>query len=106
MACEKTAVRAPIERALRAAGCVCVPFMPSGANGLDEWPDSLVLGPHGVCVFVEYKAPGKKPRPGQKKTLDLLRAMGYNTMVIDRPRQFAWLAHALGLEPREPANAA
>lgn len=46
-------------------------------------PDRLCLLPAGVMCFVECKAPGKKPTPGQQREHDYLRALGFKVFVID-----------------------
>lgn len=46
-------------------------------------PDRLVLLPHGLMYFVETKAPGKKPRPGQTREFARLEALGFPVRVLD-----------------------
>lgn len=46
-------------------------------------PDRLILLPNGQVVFVELKAPGKKPRPIQIKRHEQLRAIGFEVIIID-----------------------
>lgn len=46
-------------------------------------PDRIVLLPGGRIVFVELKAPGKKPTALQAKIHDRLRALGFEVRVID-----------------------
>ena len=46
-------------------------------------PDRIVLLPGGRVIFVELKAPGKKPTPLQAKMHDRLRALGFDVRVID-----------------------
>lgn len=46
-------------------------------------PDRIVLLPGGRVVFVELKAPGKRPTPLQAKIHDRLRALGFEVRVID-----------------------
>jgi hypothetical protein len=46
-------------------------------------PDRLVLLPGGQVIFVELKAPGKKPRPIQIKRHEQLRAIGFEVIIID-----------------------
>lgn len=46
-------------------------------------PDRLVLAPIGQCVFVELKAPGKKPRKLQEQRIKELRCLGFEVYVID-----------------------
>jgi len=51
-----------------------------GNNGV---PDRIVIVPGGRVVFVELKAPGKKPTQLQQFQQDRLRAMGCDVRVID-----------------------
>ena len=46
-------------------------------------PDRLVLLPGGRLVFVELKAPGRKPRPLQLKRHEELLALGFDVVVVD-----------------------
>lgn len=46
-------------------------------------PDRIVLLPGGRTIFVELKAPGKKPRPLQIKRLRELSFLGFRVEVID-----------------------
>lgn len=68
-------------------------FVSPGLNGV---PDDILLRPippeHQEIVaryfrFVEYKAPGKKPRPSQEREHARLRALGFSVDVIDQPNQ-------------------
>lgn len=61
-----------------------------GRNGA---PDRLVMLPPGICVYpglehgwtvwVELKAPGKKPEPHQLREHERMRKMGQRVEVID-----------------------
>ncbi len=55
--------------------------------GLDGVPDRLVLLPGGKLAFVEVKAPGKKPRPIQRRCIDKLTALGFRVYVLDGTEQ-------------------
>lgn len=46
-------------------------------------PDRLVCLPGGKVVFVELKAPGKKPTPLQKKKHSELTKLGHVVFVAD-----------------------
>ncbi|ADG00079.1 VRR-NUC domain protein [Clostridium botulinum F str. 230613] len=46
-------------------------------------PDRIVLLPEGRIIFVELKAPGKKPRPIQKYRIKELRSLGFRVEIID-----------------------
>ncbi len=52
-------------------------------------PDVLVLMP-GVHFFVETKAPGGKPRPGQLREHERMRASGCTVLVISTVEQLVW----------------
>lgn len=65
-------------------------FVSPGVRGV---PDRLCLYPipeeHREIVaqyvqFVECKAPGKKPRPEQRREINRLRRLGFKAEVMDR----------------------
>lgn len=73
-----------------AVGGLCLKFVSPGRANV---PDRIKLFPvppeHQELVaryfrFVEYKAPKKKPRPGQVREHARLRAMGFAVDVIDQ----------------------
>lgn len=55
--------------------------------GLDGVPDRLLLLPGGKLAFVEVKAPGKKPRPLQRRRIEQLTALGFRVYVLDSKEQ-------------------
>ena len=55
-------------------------FTPQGYAGM---PDRIILIPGGKTVFVELKAPGKKPRPLQVKRARELHTLGFRVYLID-----------------------
>lgn len=55
--------------------------------GLDGVPDRLLLFPGGKLAFVEVKAPGKKPRPLQRRRIEQLTALGFRVFVLDSKEQ-------------------
>lgn len=59
-------------------------FVSPGMNGV---PDRIILLPDGKMAFVELKAPGKTPRPLQKKRKRQLESLGFPVFIIDRPDQ-------------------
>lgn len=73
-----------IERAfvarVRALGGMADKFTSPGKRSV---PDRLVTLPGGRVLFVELKAPGKKPTPGQLKDHERRRALGCDVRVID-----------------------
>jgi hypothetical protein len=76
---EKKIERYLIE-AVEHLGGLCVKFPPLFFRG---FPDRIVLLPGGVIVFVETKAPGKKPGPIQRKVHARLRGLGFRVEVLD-----------------------
>jgi len=69
---------------VRAAGGRAYKFVSPGNNGV---PDRLVILPPGRVVFVELKAPGRKPTPLQLAQHQRLRALGCDVRVIDNREQ-------------------
>ena len=55
---------------------------PKAAHGTRGWPDRTFTTVDRL-IFVEFKAPGKKPTPLQKHTHLKLRNQGYEVHVID-----------------------
>lgn len=51
-------------------------------------PDRLLLSTDGRAVFIEFKAPGKKPTPLQVAWHTKLRALGFEVYVIDNVSEF------------------
>ena len=73
-----------IERALvrrvTALGGMCEKFTSPGRRSV---PDRLITMPGGHIIFVELKAPGKKPTELQKRDHARRRALGCEVRVID-----------------------
>jgi len=73
-----------IEKALvkrvEALGGKCEQFSSPGRRAV---PDRIVLLPGGVVVFVELKAPNKKPTKLQLLDHAERRALGFDVRVID-----------------------
>lgn len=51
------------------------------------WPDRLFIG-YKKIWFVEFKRPGKKPRPKQHAVHRELARLGYPVSVVDTVSQF------------------
>ena len=73
-----------VERALvrrvKALGGTCEKFTSPGRRSV---PDRLVTLPGGQIVFVELKAPGKKPTPLQERDHAARRVMGCDVRIVD-----------------------
>lgn len=73
-----------IEKHLRVSveciGGMCVKFPPLFFRG---FPDRILLMGGGVCIFVETKAPNKKPTLIQRKVHDTLRGLGFRVEVLN-----------------------
>jgi len=65
-------------------GGLAVKLSPAGTAGM---PDRLVLLPGQRIVFVEFKAPGKKPRPIQQKRINELQKLGFKAVCLDSYRK-------------------
>lgn len=62
------------------AGHFCLKFVSPGFPGV---PDRIVIAPDGRVFFIEFKAPGQKPRRMQPHVHVMLRNMGHRVEVID-----------------------
>lgn len=82
----EAAIERRLKRKVEAAGGKALKFVSPGWAGA---PDRIVLLPGGRVVFVELKAPGKKPRPIQLKRHEELKALGFEVYVIDTPEEVA-----------------
>jgi hypothetical protein len=73
-----------IEQALVARvkelGGICEKFTSPGRRAV---PDRIVTLPGGRIIFVECKAPGKKPTIAQQRDHERRRALGCDVRVID-----------------------
>lgn len=64
----------------KALGWGCYKFTSPGRRNV---PDRIVIAPGGAVVFVELKAPGKRPTTGQAREHERLRALGCLVYVVD-----------------------
>lgn len=64
----------------RKNGGLSMKWVSPGNNGV---PDRIVFLPGGRVVFVELKAPGKKPTQLQKYQHERLRSLGQLVVIID-----------------------
>lgn len=79
---EKT-LEAMLVRKVKSIGGLCDKFT-SGHRGP---PDRIVTLPGGRIIFVEMKAPGKKPTELQLRDHTRRRALGCDVRVIDSKEQ-------------------
>ena len=55
-------------------------FTAPNARGV---PDRIFINPHGICVFMELKRPGQKPRKNQEHMIAKLREQQVPVCVAD-----------------------
>lgn len=65
---------------VKVAGGRAYKFVSPGNTGV---PDRIVLLPEGKIVFVELKAPGKKPSAMQLMQQNRIKSLGFRVLVID-----------------------
>ena len=58
-------------------------------------PDRIILIAFGKIGFVEVKAPGEKPRKIQLKRHRELKALGFNTYILDDESQIGGIIDAI-----------
>lgn len=63
-----------VEKAKKLGVRLVLKFSPAGQAG---FPDRIALIPGGSPVFMEFKRPGEKPRPLQRRRIKQLRDLGY-----------------------------
>lgn len=73
-------VEAALVRRVKALGGLCEKFTSPGRRSV---PDRIVTMPNGQIIFVELKAPKKKPTDAQLKDHERRRALGCDVRVID-----------------------
>jgi hypothetical protein len=73
-------IESHLQKKVKAIGGIAYKFESPGNAGV---PDRLVLLPGGRIVFIELKAPGKKPTVLQTKQQNRIRALGNDVRVID-----------------------
>ena len=79
MMLEKT-IEAALVRKVKALGGIAEKFTSPNRRSV---PDRLVTLPNGRIIFVELKAPGKKPTLNQINDHERRRALGCDVRVID-----------------------
>ena len=89
---EEAKIEEKLVKAVKKAGGLCLKLVSPGYVGV---PDRIVLVALGKIGFVEVKAPGKKPRKIQMKRHHELRALGFNTYVLDDVNQIGGIIDAI-----------
>ena len=89
---EEAKIEEKLVKAVKKAGGLCLKLASPGYVGV---PDRIVLVAIGKIGFVEVKAPGKKPREIQLKRHRELRALGFNTYVLDDVNQIGGIIDAI-----------
>lgn len=87
----ESTVEAALSRECRLRGFQCLKLTPTSPGV----PDRVVLLPGGAHVFVEVKAPGRRPRAAQRRWHGRLTAMGHRVCVVDHPAAARDLVAAL-----------
>ncbi|MBY6879675.1 VRR-NUC domain-containing protein [Clostridium botulinum] len=77
---EESRIEKRLKKEIEKLGGKALKFVSPGVSGV---PDRIVLLPQGRIIFVELKAPGKKPRPIQKYRIKELTTLGFRVEIID-----------------------
>lgn len=77
---EESKIEKYLKKEIELLGGKALKFISPGTSGV---PDRIVLLPQGKIIFVELKAPGKKPRPMQEYRIKELKALGFRVEIID-----------------------
>lgn len=70
----ESTIEAYLRQRVKELGGKAYKFVSPGNDGV---PDRMVCLPRGWSIFVELKAPGKKPTPQQRAKHRELRALGF-----------------------------
>lgn len=87
----ESTVEAALSRECRLRGLCCLKITPTQPGV----PDRLILTRGGGHLFVEVKAPGRRPREAQRHWHTVLADMGHRVCVVDRPSEARDLVAAL-----------
>jgi hypothetical protein len=93
MAAEKK-LEQKLVQAVKKMGGICPKLVSPGTDGM---PDRMTLLPGGRIIFIEVKAPGKKPRPLQELRHRQLRKLGFKVYVMDGAGQIPEILGGEGL---------
>lgn len=80
-----------LKKSVEAIGGICWKLVCPGTTGV---PDRICLKA-GRVIFVELKAPGKKPRAIQNRRIKQLRDQGFTVFVMDSSDGIAEVTNAL-----------
>lgn len=75
----ESVVEEEVRKYAEARGWFCRKLMFIGRRNC---PDRM-FAKDGRCVFVEFKKPGEKPRPGQDREIKRMRRAGLDVHVVD-----------------------
>lgn len=89
------AIEQPLAKAVKKRGGIAYKLVSPGRRNV---PDRLCIMPGGRIFFVECKAPGEKPRPGQYREMNRLRALGCEVYTLDSTNN-DWLFKPAANEP-------
>ena len=89
---QESKIEAKLVKEVKKAGGLALKLVSPGYVGV---PDRLILIAFGKIGFVEVKAPKKKPRKIQLKRHKELRALGFNTYVLDDESQIRGIIDAI-----------
>lgn len=87
----ESTVEAALSRECRLRGLCCLKITPAQPGV----PDRLILTRGGGHLFVEVKAPGRRPREAQRHWHTRLADMGHEVCVVDHPAQARDLVAAI-----------
>lgn len=82
-----------------AGGGVLLKLSPFGMAGI---PDRILLWPGAIVIFIEFKAPGKYPKPLQRWWHARLRRLGFRVEVFRGSGEFSKLLDSLPKRDQTP----
>lgn len=86
---KESQIESYLRQKVKDLGGIAYKFVSPGNSGV---PDRMVLLPGGRTIFVELKAPGKKPTKLQLVQHKRMQGLGHEVRVIDSREQVdAWL---------------
>jgi hypothetical protein len=76
----ESAIEATLVSAVKALGGLALKLVSPGLVGV---PDRMILSRNGKVLFVEVKAPGRKPTVIQQRRHEQLRDLGFSVRIVD-----------------------